>query len=96
MVWLGEPKYQAVSVSRFAALFISLVNNEKLIHTELCVVSDTHIGNIHQQLHLLNDIYEEAYKRGITTILHCGDMVDGNYFTWKLVRFDRYKIDAYA
>jgi len=54
-------------------------NSDKLIHTELCVVSDTHIGNIHQQLHLLNYIYEEAYKRGITTVLHCGDMVDGNY-----------------
>ena len=31
------------------------------------------------QLHLLNKIYEEAYKRGITTVLHCGDLVDGNY-----------------
>jgi len=55
------------------------IDSEKLIHTELCVVSDTHFGNIHQQLHLLNDIYEEAYNRGITTVLHCGDIVDGNY-----------------
>ena len=55
------------------------VSNEKLIHTELCVVSDTHFGNIHQQLHLLNQVYEEAYNRGITTVLHCGDLVDGNY-----------------
>jgi len=55
------------------------VSNEKLIHTELLVVSDTHFGNIHQQLHLLNQVYEEAYNRGITTVLHCGDMVDGNY-----------------
>jgi len=54
-------------------------SKEDLIHTELCVVSDTHFGNIHQQLHFLNEIYEEAYKRGITTILHCGDLVDGNY-----------------
>lgn len=54
---------------------------DDLIHTELCVVSDTHFGNNHQQLHLLNQIYEEAYNRGITTVLHCGDMVDGNYPT---------------
>lgn len=54
-------------------------NSNELIHTELCVVSDTHFGNIHQQLHLLNNIYQEAYNRGITTVLHCGDMVDGNY-----------------
>lgn len=50
-----------------------------LNHTELCIVSDTHFGNIHQQLHLLNEIYREAYNRGITTVYHCGDMVDGNY-----------------
>lgn len=61
---------------------ISKVNKltlDELINTQLCVVSDTHFGNIHQQLHFLNQMYEEAYKRGITTILHCGDLVDGNY-----------------
>lgn len=52
---------------------------DELIHTELLVVSDTHFGNNHQQLHLLNNVYEEAYNRGITTALHVGDMVDGNY-----------------
>ena len=52
---------------------------DELIHTQLCIVSDTHFGNIHQQLHFLNEVYEEAYKRGITTVLHCGDLVDGNY-----------------
>lgn len=54
-------------------------NINNLIHTQLCVVSDTHFGNIHQQLHLLNNIYHEAYNRGIKTVLHCGDVVDGNY-----------------
>lgn len=55
------------------------IQNKKLIHTEICVVSDTHFGNIHQQLHLLNKVYLEAYNRGIDTVLHCGDLVDGNY-----------------
>ena len=57
------------------------LNFKNLIHTEICVVSDTHFGSIHQQLHLLNQIYEECYRRGITTVLHCGDMVDGFYTT---------------
>lgn len=52
---------------------------DELIHTELLVVSDTHFGNIHQQLHLLNKVYEEAYNRGVTTVLHVGDIVDGFY-----------------
>lgn len=52
---------------------------DSLRHSQICVVSDTHFGNSHQQLHLLNEIYEEAAKRGIDTVLHCGDVVDGNY-----------------
>ena len=55
------------------------LTQEKLTLTEICVVSDTHFGNIHQQLHLLNYIYQEAYNRGIKIVLHCGDIVDGNY-----------------
>lgn len=55
------------------------LNEDELVHTQIAVVSDTHFGNNHQQLHLLNKIYEEAYNRGIKTILHCGDIVDGSY-----------------
>ena len=55
------------------------LTQEKLTLTEICVVSDTHLGNIHQQLHLLNYIYQEAHRRGIKIVLHCGDLVDGNY-----------------
>ena len=52
---------------------------DDLTYSEILVVSDTHFGNNHQQLHLLNDLYQEAYNRGITTVLHVGDMTDGNY-----------------
>jgi predicted phosphodiesterase len=56
-------------------------NMDELNHIKLCIVSDTHLGNIHQQLHLLNNVYEEAYKREIDTVLHCGDLVDGDYLS---------------
>jgi len=55
------------------------INNSRLNHNQICVVSDTHFGNKAQQLHLLNEIYQEAYNRGIKTVLHVGDLVDGNY-----------------
>ena len=55
------------------------IDDAKLKHNEICVVSDTHFGNNRQQLHLLNEIYQEAYNRGIKTVLHVGDVVDGNY-----------------
>ena len=50
-----------------------------LEHIKLCIVSDTHMGNKLEQRHLLNKIYEEAKERGIDTVLHCGDVVDGDY-----------------
>ena len=34
-------------------------DSDKLNHNEICVVSDTHFGNNHNQLHLLNDIYQD-------------------------------------
>lgn len=54
-------------------------NREDLIKTSICVVSDTHLGTKEQQLTLVNKVYEEAYRREISTILHCGDMLDGDY-----------------
>ena len=47
--------------------------------SEILVLSDTHFGNIHNQLHLVNELYQEAYNRGITEVLHVGDLTDGNY-----------------
>lgn len=51
----------------------------ELEHIKLCIVSDTHMGNKLEQRHLINKIYEEAYNRKIDTVLHCGDVVDGDY-----------------
>ena len=69
----GRPKKARSSLSK-ASMF-----DDKLIHNEIGVVSDTHFGNNHQQSHLLNDFYQEAYNRGVRIILHIGDMTDGNY-----------------
>ena len=53
--------------------------SKDIVTNEYLIVSDTHLGNVHQQLHLLNDLYKEAYERGITTVFHAGDIVDGFY-----------------
>ena len=57
----------------------SKVGIDDLTCNEILVVSDTHLGNIHQQLHIVNENYLEAYKRGVRTVLHIGDVTDGNY-----------------
>ena len=71
----GRAKKASSSLSKAS------MDDDRLRHNEIGVVSDTHFGNKHQQIHLLNDFYQEAYNRGIKTILHVGDMVDGNYPT---------------
>lgn len=45
------------------------------------VISDSHLCSIYEQLSFVNFLYDEAYKRGIDTIYHCGDIVDGYYKT---------------
>lgn len=67
------------SIKRKSATNKLELNSPKLNNNQICVISDTHFGNIHNQLHLVNQIYEEAYNRGIKTVLHVGDVVDGNY-----------------
>ena len=42
-------------------------------------ISDTHLCNEKQQLHMVNKLYEEAKKKGIDTVLHFGDITDGDY-----------------
>lgn len=52
---------------------------ENLTKISLLVISDTHLCNEAQQLNFLNTMYKEAYERGITTVLNCGDLLDGDY-----------------
>lgn len=52
---------------------------DDLEHIKLMIISDTHMGSKLEQRTLINKMYEEAYCRGITTVLHCGDVVDGDY-----------------
>ena len=40
------------------AVSMSKQGIEKLNENEILVVSDTHFGNIHNQLHLLNKLYQ--------------------------------------
>ena len=46
---------------------------------EFAVVSDTHFGNINADKKSLHEFYNLINKRGIKTVLHVGDLVDGYY-----------------
>lgn len=52
---------------------------EELTHIRQTWISDTHFCNEAQQLGLVNQIYKETRDKGITTVLHFGDVLDGDY-----------------
>jgi predicted phosphodiesterase len=41
------------------------------------VISDSHLGSKNEQLTFLHYLYDEAKRRGITNIYHCGDISEG-------------------
>lgn len=58
--------------------------NEKILYTlpgtdslRVIVSSDTHLGNVKQNIEALNGEYDYAAKNDIHVILGCGDMLDG-------------------
>ncbi len=55
-------------------------------------ISDTHLCNEAQQLHMVNDIYKEAYKRGIKTVIHFGDISDGDYQNRAEHRYELFRL----
>ena len=57
-------------------------------------ISDTHLCNEAQQLHLINEIYKEAYNRGIDTIIHYGDITDGDYQVRSDHRYELFRLGA--
>lgn len=56
---------------------IKIETREKLIR--LGIVSDTHACCHYQQMSLLNTAYKDFYNRKIKTVLHVGDLSDGDY-----------------
>lgn len=54
-------------------------NKDELTRIRQTWISDTHFCNEAQQLNLVNQIYRETRDKGIDTVLHFGDVLDGDY-----------------
>lgn len=88
-LWNIEGKYLSIELNEDVPVVIKNRIYQKtnkikedmanLVHTKICVVSDTHLCSIWDQLTLTNFIYDECERRGITDVLHCGDLTDGDY-----------------
>ena len=57
-------------------------------------LSDTHLCNEAQQLGLLNQVYKEAADRNIDTVLHFGDITDGDYQIRSDHRYELFRLGA--
>jgi DNA polymerase II small subunit/DNA polymerase delta subunit B len=55
---------------------------------KFAVVSDSHIGSRQQQLSYLWDFYRICGRRGISTIFHCGDLVEGSGRVYRGQEYD--------
>lgn len=60
------------------ALMVSIDHNDEN-HIVLGVISDTHIGNINDSVPAIHAAYEEFLKRGIKTVIHLGDIIEGDH-----------------
>lgn len=64
---------------------------------KILLISDTHLGNVHDRLDLLAHIYKEADKKGVEIALHSGDVCDGRSSrpeTWYELRKDCQSYDG--
>ena len=48
-------------------------------HYKWLFISDSHLCSKHDRVDILNYLYNEATKRGVDAVLHCGDITDGMY-----------------
>ncbi len=57
-------------------------------------ISDTHLCNETQQLHMINKVYKEAYEKGYREVLHFGDITDGDYQNRPDHRYELFRLGA--
>jgi UDP-2,3-diacylglucosamine pyrophosphatase LpxH len=55
-------------------------------------ISDTHLCNEAQQLHMIYEIYEETARRGIPVVRHFGDISDGDYTNRTDHRYELFRL----
>ena len=58
--------------------------------TRVAIVSDTHLGSRYQQLSYLRAFYRYCSRKGISVVLHAGDLVDGE----RIYRGQEYEVFA--
>ena len=57
-------------------------------------ISDTHLCNEAQQLNMLNEVFKEAYEKGIRRVRHFGDITDGDYTNRQEHRYELFRLGA--
>jgi predicted phosphodiesterase len=57
------------------AVYTHSVGKERTL--KVMVLSDTHLGSKNEQLSFVNWLYDEAERRGVRVVYHCGDISEG-------------------
>lgn len=70
---LGEVRVQLEAPRSNREVSVTLPGDE----IEIALISDTHLVSVHTDEQALNDFYDLCVQRGITTVIHAGDIVEG-------------------
>ena len=83
-----KEKYSMLDYNVLYSVLYSTGKYNKKIHNYLCqnsindkkilIISDTHYGSIFENMNYTYDVFDFAYKNGIHTILHGGDIIESN------------------
>lgn len=58
---------------------INTVNLEAEAQIKFLVIGDTHIGHKLSQIDFMREVINDAYIKGVRTVLHTGDVTEGHY-----------------
>lgn len=67
-------------------------DTSKGVHVRHGLISDTHLGNVYDNIPLLETLYDVFEREGLDTVYHCGDLLDGE----KMYRGQEYELYAHG
>lgn len=75
----GKSFIKLTKTNKFEANLNSLSLKTPSKEFKMLIIGDTHIGHKLSQIDYLQAVIKDAYKKGVKTVLHTGDVVEGHY-----------------
>lgn len=87
--------YNDISISQ-SPNSVDIITSPEDQEFEAVVISDLHLGSVHERVDLLNKVYDYCVKNNIHTILNAGDIIDGMIGSSKKIHNNIFEQIEYA